>query len=80
MLYDPYSYYGYGGYGYSYSSASMYNTSYYSQLMSAMYAQQSSSATFYYADYMNYFTGRINGNGAVRHPQLQITYAIMEDL
>ncbi|MBQ7222139.1 MAG: hypothetical protein IJS02_01570, partial [Bacteroidales bacterium] len=40
MLYDPYSAYGYGGYGYGYTGASMYNSSYYSQLMSALYASQ----------------------------------------
>ena len=76
MYYDPYSY-GYGGYGYGgYGYGSYYNSMYYSSLYNAA---STSSTTYYYVDYINYAIGRINGNGAARHPKLHITYVRMED-
>lgn len=80
--YNPYSYYGgyggygygYGGYGYGYNN--YYNSLYYSSLYNS---SSSSSTTYYYVDYMNYAIGRINGNGAARHPKLNITYIELED-
>jgi len=80
--YNPYSYYGgyggyggygYGGYGYGYND--YYSSLYYSSLMSSA---SSSSTTYYYVDYMNYAIGQINGNGAERHPKLNITYVLLE--
>ena len=48
---------------------------YYQQLYSAA---STSSTTYYYADYMNYAIGQINGNGAARHPKLNLTYVVLD--
>ncbi|MBR5736831.1 MAG: hypothetical protein IKX60_08600 [Bacteroidales bacterium] len=75
--YNPYSYYGgYGYYGYN-SYNNYYNNMYY---YDALYsAATTSSETYYYVDYMNYAIGRINGNGAERHPKLNLTYVLLGD-
>ena len=79
-MYNPYSYYGgygyygYGGYNNYYNS---YNNYYYYQSLYNM--ANTSSTTYYYVDYMNYAIGRINGNGAKRHPQLHLTYVLLGD-
>ena len=75
--YNPYSYYGgYGYYGYNSYNNYYNNMYYYSQLYSAA---STSSTTYYYADYMNYAIGKINGNGAERHPKLNLTYVLLGD-
>ena len=84
--YDPYGYgYGYGGYGYGYGGYgyggygynNYYNNMYYyNQLYNAA---STSSTTYYYVDYMNYAIGQINGNGAERHPKLNLTYVLLGD-
>ena len=84
--YDPYGYgYGYGGYGYGYGGYgyggygynNYYNNMYY---YDALYsASSTTSETFYYVDYINYAIGRINGNGAERHPKLNLTYVLLGD-
>lgn len=75
--YNPYSYYGgYGYYGYN-SYNNYYNNMYY---YSALYNMaNTSSTTYYYVDYMNYAIGQINGNGAERHPKLNLTYVLLGD-
>jgi hypothetical protein len=74
--YNPYSYYGgYGYYGYNSYNNYYNNMYYYQQLYSAA---STSSTTYYYADYMNYAIGRINGNGAARHPKLNLTYVVLD--
>ena len=76
--YNPYSYYGgYGYYGYNSYYNNYYNNMYY---YDALYSAASTqSTTYYYADYMNYAIGRINGNGAERHPKLNLTYVLLGD-
>jgi hypothetical protein len=70
--------YGYGGYGYGgYGYNNYYNNMYY---YDALYnASSTTSETFYYVDYMNYAVGQINGNGAERHPKLNLTYVVLGD-
>lgn len=76
--YNPYSYYGgYGYYGYN-SYNNYYNNYYYYQSLYNM-ANSSTTKTYYYVDYMNYAIGQINGNGASRHPKLNITYVLLGD-
>ena len=75
--YNPYSYYGgYGYYGYN-SYNNYYNNMYYYQ--SLYNAASTTSTTYYYVDYINYAIGQINGNGAKRHPKLNITYVELGD-
>lgn len=76
--YGGYGYGGYGGYGYGdydyYNMMNYYNyNNYYSS------SSKKEEATVYYVDFINYCRGRINGNGAERHPVLRITYTTVED-
>lgn len=74
--YNPYSYYGgYGYYGYN-SYNNYYNNMYYYQSLYNM--ANTTSTTYYYVDYMNYAIGQINGNGAKRHPKLNLTYVVLD--
>lgn len=74
--YNPYSYYGgYGYYGYN-SYNNYYNNMYYYQSLYNM--SNTTSTTYYYVDYMNYAIGQINGNGAKRHPKLNLTYVVLD--
>lgn len=74
--YNPYSYYGgYGYYGYN-SYNNYYNNMYYYQSLYNM--ASTTSTTYYYVDYMNYAIGQINGNGAKRHPKLNLTYVVLD--
>lgn len=89
--YGGYGGYGYGGYGYGYGGYGYggygsdyydyYNMmNYYNYYNSASSSSSSSEeATVYYVDFINYCRGKINGNGAARHPVMHITYTTVED-
>ena len=76
--------YGYGGYGYSsYGYSDYYDyynmMNYYNYYSSYSSSSSSDETTVYYVDFINYCRGKINGNGAERHPVMHITYTTIKD-